>query len=83
MSARPTLRERIGIVGAGAVVSGKVPDYAIVAGNPARVQRMRFDDATIEALLDIAWWEWDIDRIVANEPAIVGADLSVLQGACP
>ena len=67
------------IVGAGAVVSGRVPDYAIVAGNPAQVVRMRFDDATIAALCEIAWWDWDIETVVANERAIVGADLGALQ----
>ena len=69
------------IVAAGAVVSGNIPDYAIVRGNPARVSRMRFDDATIAALLEIAWWDWDIARIVAHEADIVGADLSKLQAA--
>ena len=69
------------IVAAGAVVSGEIPDYAIVRGNPARVSRMRFDDATIAALLDIVWWDWDIARIVAQEAAIVGADLAKLRAA--
>lgn len=54
------------IVGAGSVVAGDVPPYAIVAGNPARVLRMRFDPQTIERLLRIAWWEWPEARIVAN-----------------
>lgn len=69
------------IVGAGAVVSGKVPDYAIVAGNRAEVVRMRFDDATIAALLDIAWWDWPIERILEHEEAICGGDLSTLRAA--
>lgn len=35
---------RCAIVGAGAVVTKDVPDYAIVGGNPARVIRMRTHD---------------------------------------
>ncbi|MEL6840039.1 MAG: CatB-related O-acetyltransferase [Pseudomonadota bacterium] len=69
------------IVGAGAVVSGVVPDYAIVAGNRAVVQRMRFDAGTIAALNAIAWWDWPIDKILAHEAAITGADLAALQRA--
>ena len=71
------------IIGAGSVVAGKVPDYAIVGGNPGRVLRMRFDDATIAKLLEIAWWDWPIDRIVAHEAAIVGADIAALTAAAP
>ena len=69
------------IVAAGAVVSGSIPDYAIVRGNPAGVSRMRFDADTIAALLEIAWWDWDIARIVGHEADIVGADLSKLRAA--
>lgn len=66
------------IVGAGAVVSGSVPDYAIVAGNRAEVLRMRFDDETVATLNEIAWWDWDIETILANEDAIVGRDMARL-----
>lgn len=69
------------IVGAGAVVSGQVPDYAIVAGNRAEVVRMRFDDNTIAALNEFAWWDWGIEKILAHEDAIVGADLAALRVA--
>ena len=69
------------IVGAGAVVGGTVDPYSIVAGNPARVLRKRFDDATIAALLQLAWWDWPIERIVRNEAAICGADLDMLTAA--
>lgn len=71
------------IVGAGAVVAGHIPDYAVVAGNPARVVRMRFEPATIEALLELAWWDWPIDAILAAEAAITGADLTALRAAAP
>lgn len=69
------------IIAAGAVVAGAVPDYAIVGGNPARVIRMRFDPEIITALVQIAWWDWDIARITAHEAAIVGADIGALRAA--
>lgn len=69
------------IAGAGAVVAGHVPPYTLVAGNPARLVRTRFDAATIARLLAIAWWDWPIDRILAHEAAICGADLAALERA--
>jgi acetyltransferase-like isoleucine patch superfamily enzyme len=54
------------VVGAGAVVTGDVPPYAIVAGNPARVLRMRFPPEVVERLLRIAWWSWPEERVIAN-----------------
>jgi virginiamycin A acetyltransferase len=67
------------IVAARAVVSGEVPPYAIVGGNPARVIRMRFDPATVAALLEIAWWNWPVARITEHLGAIRGGDLAALR----
>ncbi len=67
------------IIGAGAVVSGTVPDYAIVSGNPAQVQKLRFDDETIKRLKAIAWWNWPIGLILENEALISGADIDALE----
>ncbi len=69
------------IVAAKSVVSADVPPYAIVAGNPARVARMRFDEATVARLLAIAWWDWPAERISQNLDAIRGADIDRLEGA--
>ena len=45
------------VVGARAVVARDVPDYGIVVGNPARLVRLRFPEATVTALLAAAWWD--------------------------
>lgn len=47
------------IVGAGAVVTKHIPPYAVVAGTPAQVIRMRFPDDVIERLLKSAWYTYD------------------------
>jgi virginiamycin A acetyltransferase len=69
------------VVGARAVVSGDVPPYAIVAGNPARVVRHRFPPEIVEALLAIAWWDWPADGITRHLDAIRGADIAALRAA--
>ena len=67
------------IIGARAVVSQDVPPYHIVAGNPARQVRPRFDAPTIDRLLKIAWWDWEIDRIEQSLKAIRSGDLEALE----
>lgn len=47
------------IVGAGSVVTKNIPPYAIVAGTPAKLIRMRFTDNEIERLLKSAWYTYD------------------------
>lgn len=69
------------VVAARSVVSRDVPDYAVMAGNPARVVRRRFDRETVAALLGIAWWDWPIDCIAAHLGAIRGADIAALRAA--
>jgi acetyltransferase-like isoleucine patch superfamily enzyme len=54
------------IVASGSVVTKDVPPYSIVAGNPAKVVKMRFNYQQIEDLLNISWWNWDEDKIKEN-----------------
>lgn len=51
------------VVGTNAMVTKDVPPYAIVGGNPARVLRYRFDEAVIDGLQKIAWWDWP-DKLI-------------------
>lgn len=51
------------IVGAGAVFTKDVPDYAVVAGVPARIIRYRYSPEQIEALNEIRWWNWTDEQI--------------------
>jgi virginiamycin A acetyltransferase len=63
------------------VVVDDVPPCAVVAGNPARVVKTRFDAATVGCLLAIRWWDWDIGKVTRNIAAIRGADLEALETA--
>lgn len=69
------------IIAARAVVVKDVPAYSIVAGNPAKVVKMRFDDKTIGRLQKIAWWDWDIEKIHQNLKLICHLDVDRLEEA--
>jgi virginiamycin A acetyltransferase len=69
------------IIASGAVVTKDVAPYTIVGGNPARAIRQRFSDEVIAELLDIAWWDWPIDKIEANLAAIEEADIEALKSS--
>jgi len=56
-----------------------VPAYSIVAGNSAKVVKMRFDDTTIKRLLQISWWNWDIEKINKNLKLITELDVDRLE----
>ena len=56
------------IIGSGSVVTKNVPDYAIVAGNPAKMIRRRVNEETELALKRIAWWDWDREGLIDALP---------------
>lgn len=58
------------VVAAQAVVTKDVPPYAIVGGNPAKVIRYRFDEATIAALLEIRWWDLPQEKVATLIPLL-------------
>jgi virginiamycin A acetyltransferase len=67
------------IIGTNALVTKDVEPYTIVGGNPAKVIRKRFDDNTIDFLLQLAWWDWPMDKIAKNIGVITSGDLQALR----
>lgn len=51
------------VIGAGSVVVSNVPNYAIVAGNPAKILRYRFDVNERDRLLALAYWQLPPERL--------------------
>ena len=52
------------VIGACSVVTKDVPDYAVVAGSPAKVLKMRFSDEIITMLLACSWWDFSPLQLV-------------------
>jgi len=67
------------IVASKSVVTSDVPEYSVVGGNPAKVIKCRFDEGTINELLEIAWWDWSAEKITENLESIVGSDIVKLR----
>lgn len=66
---------RIGIgavVGAGAVVTKDIPDFAIAAGNPARVIRLRFTTEVRDRVIASQWWRRSVYECGAFIEAMTG-----------
>lgn len=67
------------IIGANATVGRDVPPYAIVAGNPARLVRMRFDAGLVDLLERFRWWDRPLDEIQSLIPLLTSGDLEYLR----
>jgi virginiamycin A acetyltransferase len=67
------------IIGSHSVVTKDVPPYTIVGGNPAKEIRARFKSEVINQLLEMQWWNWDIEKITRNVHLLTGNDIEALQ----
>jgi virginiamycin A acetyltransferase len=67
------------IVAAKSVITKDVEPYTIVGGNPERRLKTRFSKEIINELLEIKWWDLDIDIISAHIDVIVNGDMENLR----
>ena len=67
------------VIGANSVVGRDVAPYTIVAGNPARVIRKRFDDELTGLLLRFRWWDKSIEEINRLIPLLTCGDLETVR----
>lgn len=64
------------IIGLGSIVGHDVEPYTIVAGNPAKVIRKRFDDELIGLLQRLQWWDKSISEIQQLIPLLTDGNLT-------
>lgn len=67
------------IIGTNTLVTKDVAPYTIVGGNPGKLIRNRFDQQTIDFLLELAWWDWPIERITKHVKDIASGNLEILR----
>lgn len=60
------------VVATGSIVTKDVPPYAIVAGNPARIIKYRFEKDIVDDLQKIQWWLWSPEQLKAAEEDMKG-----------
>lgn len=56
------------VIGAKSLVTKDIPPYSVAVGSPAKVIKYRFSEEQIKKLLDIKWWDKDIEWINKNIP---------------
>ena len=67
------------IIGTNALVTKDVAPYTIVGGNPGKLIRSRFEQKTIDFLLELSWWDWPIEKITKYVNAIASGNLETLR----
>jgi virginiamycin A acetyltransferase len=67
------------IIGTNSLVTKDVEPYTIVGGNPAKEIRKRFDEETIQLLLALRWWHWDVQKITEHLEMISSGNKNTLK----
>ena len=67
------------IIAAKSVITNDVEPYTIVGGNPGKKIKNRFSEEIVTELLEIKWWDLDIEIISAHIDVIVNGDIENLR----
>jgi virginiamycin A acetyltransferase len=66
------------IIAANSTVVKNVEPYTTVGGNPAKEIKKRFSRETIKKLLQLKWWDWEIDKITRNVQNLTSCNIENL-----
>lgn len=67
------------IIATNSTVTKNVEPYSIVGGNPTKEIKKRFSKEQIEKLLEIKWWNWEIEKITENVQNLTGENIDRLK----
>jgi virginiamycin A acetyltransferase len=67
------------IIGTNSVVTKDIEPYSIVGGNPAKLIKKRFSEDEIKDLLEIKWWDWEIEKITRNVQNLTDNNIEALK----
>ena len=67
------------IIATNATVTKNVEPYTIVGGNPAQVIKKRFSEEQIDVLLELQWWNWDIEKITRHVHLLTSNNLDAIK----
>lgn len=67
------------IVGANSTVASDVEPYCVVAGNPAKLIRKRFDEKIVALLERLRWWDRPIEEVDKLIPLLTTSDRKELE----
>lgn len=55
------------VIGEGSLVLKDCLNYGVYAGHPAKLIRFRFSEEIIQQLLEVKWWDWNMEKVLKNK----------------
>ncbi|MBI9040252.1 CatB-related O-acetyltransferase [Lutibacter sp.] len=69
------------IIATNSTVTKNVDPYSFVGGNPAKEIKKRFSEQQISQLMEIKWWDWEIEKITRNVQNLTDINIDKLMNA--